>query len=497
MEPTIPLFRFPTRTAALLAACVCAACTIVTVPPQAPPPPAAFRQAAPEADEAELTQWWRHFADPVLEEIVAKVRRDNLDLEAALARLAQARAQRRATAADLGPTITGSGSAARNRTSAETGMGTIENQFQVGFDAQWELDVFGGRRAALRAAEAQQTAATYDLADVLVSTTAEAAQSWFDARTAQARLTLLDAQLVVLERSLALAQAKAAAGLVSELDVRQAQTLLAQTRAQRAALAQGRESALNALALLAGEAPGYWHERLTRDQPPGPPPAAAGAEPPELAYLAPWVTRLPPLPAAGIPADVLRRRPDVRRSEAQLAAAAAQRDVADAARYPSFPLSGSLGLTALTAGDLWQASARTWSLAFAPLATLFDGGKLSAQLEASEAQLMQSFADYRKSVLSALSEVENALLTLQEDDRRLDDLRQAADSARASVELALAQYRSGLTDYTVLIDTQRTWLSATDAFVAQQGQNAGDRVRLYKALGGGWPGEAPQEETVR
>lgn len=187
----------------------------------------------------------------------------------------------------------------------------------------------------------------------------------------------------------------------------------------------------------------------------------------------------------------------MRRSEAQLAAAAAQRDVADAARYPSFPLSGSLGLTALTAGDLWQASARTWSLAFAPLATLFDGGKLSAQLEASEAQLMQSFADYRKSVLSALSEVENALLTLQEDDRRLDDLRQAADSARASVELALAQYRSGLTDYTVLIDTQRTWLSATDAFVAQQGQNAGDRVRLYKALGGGWPGEAPQEETVR
>lgn len=497
MEPTIPLFRFPARAAALLAACVCAACASVTVPPQAPPPPVAFRQAAPGAAEAELTQWWRHFADPVLEEIVVKVRRDNLDLEAALARLAQARAQRRAAAADLGPTITGNASAARNRTSAELGMSTIENQFQVGFDAQWELDVFGGRRAALRAAEAQQTAATYDLADVLVSATAEAAQSWFDARTAQARLTLLEAQLVVLERSLALAQAKAAAGLVSELDVRQAQTLLAQTRAQRAALAQSRESALNALALLAGEAPGYWHERLMHDQPPGPPFVAAGAEPPDLAYLAPWVTRLPPLPVAGIPADVLRRRPDVRRSEAQLAAAAAQRDVADAARYPSFPLSGSLGLSALTAGDLWQASARAWSLAFAPLATLFDGGRLSAQLEASEAQLVQSFADYRKSVLMALGEVENALLTLQEDDRRLDDLRQASDSARASVELALAQYRSGLTDYTVLIDTQRAWLSATDAFVAQQGQNAGDRVRLYKALGGGWPGEAPQEETVR
>jgi len=494
MPPAFPT-RFRTL-AALLIVGSCAACASITVPPQAPPAPAAFRNAAPAA-AADLPRWWDGFADPVLGEIVAKVRRDNLDLEAALARLAQARAQRRAAAADLGPTVTGSASATRNRTSAETGFGLTQNQFQVGFDAQWELDVFGGRQAALRAAEAQQTAAAYDLADVLVSATAEAAQSWFDARTAQARLTLLDAQLAVLERSLALAQAKAAAGLVSELDVRQAQTLLAQTRAQRAALAQSRESALNALALLAGEAPGYWHERLTHDQPPGPPPAATGAEPPELAYLAPWVTRLPPLPASGIPADVLRRRPDVRRSEAQLAAAAAQRDVADAARYPSFPLSGSLGLNALTAGDLWQASARTWSLAFAPLATLFDGGKLSAQLEASEAQLVQSFAAYRKSVLTALGEVENALLTLQEDDRRLDDLRQAADSARASVELALAQYRSGLTDYTVLIDTQRTWLSATDAFVAQQGQNAGDRVRLYKALGGGWPGEVPQEETVR
>lgn len=490
-------FRTPFRTlAALLIAGSCAACASVTVPPQAPPAPPAFRNGMP-APAADLTRWWDGFADPVLGEIVAKVRRDNLDLEAALARLAQARAQRRAAAADLGPTVTGSASATRNRTSAETGFGLTQNQFQVGFDAQWELDVFGGRQAALRAAESQQTAAAYDLADVLVSATAEAAQSWFDARTAQARLTLLEAQLVVLERSLALAQAKATAGLVSELDVRQAQTLLAQTRAQRAALAQSRESALNALALLAGEAPGYWHERLTRDQPPGPPLAATGAEPPELAYLAPWVTHLPPLPAAGIPADVLRRRPDVRRSEAQLAAAAAQRDVADAARYPSFPLSGSLGLTALTAGDLWQASARTWSLAFAPLATLFDGGKLSAQLEASEAQLMQSFAAYRKSVLTALGEVENALLTLQEDDRRLDDLRQAADSARASVELALAQYRSGLTDYTVLIDTQRTWLSATDAFVAQQGQNAGDRVRLYKALGGGWPGEMPLQENAR
>lgn len=496
MEPTL-FFRFYARSTALLTLVLCAACAGVTLPPQAPVPPQAFRQAPVGADAAELTQWWRHFSDPTLEEIVAKVRRDNLDVDAALARLAEARALRRAASADLGPTVTGGGSAVRNRSSAEMGAGRVSEQFHVGFDAQWELDVFGGRRAALRAAEAQQVAASYDLADVLVSATAEAAQSWFDARTAQARETLLEAQLMVLERSLALAQARSSAGLVSELDVYQAQTLLAQTRAQQAALAQSRENALNALALLAGESPGYWHERLSERAPARPAIAAEGAEPPELVYLGPWVASLPSLPAAGIPADVLRRRPDVRRSEAQLAAAAAQRDVADAARYPSFPLSGSLGLTALSAGDLWQASARAWSLAFAPLATLFDGGRLSAQLEASEARLVQSFAAYRKSVLVALGDVENALLTVRENDQRLNDLRQAADSARASVALALAQYRSGLVDYTVLIDTQRSWLSATDAYVLQQGQNATDRVRLYKALGGGWPAETPLEDGSR
>jgi NodT family efflux transporter outer membrane factor (OMF) lipoprotein len=265
---------------------------------------------------------------------------------------------------------------------------------------------------------------------------------------------------------------RAQAGLVSTLDVEQARSNVEQTRAQIPALADSLSRAEHSLDILLGKAPGTLHPRLS----------AAGPLP-----------AVPSEIAVGIPADTLRQRPDVRSAERKLAAETARVGVAEAARYPSFTISGSIGLEALTLGSLGRSGAATSSLLGGITAPVFNAGRLKSQVEQQDAVREQAEAGYQKSVLNALQEVEDALVSLALSRERGEALATAVGSARNAAELARQRYSAGLTDFQVVLDTQRSVLLVEDSLADTRADNVLSVIRLYKALGGGW---TPQKESI-
>jgi outer membrane protein, multidrug efflux system len=412
-----------------------------------------------------LAVWWQRFNDPTLTALVTQALQANTSVMSAQAALRRARAQVDVQQAGLGPRLDASASAQRS----QSGNNDAGNRFQAGFDASWEPDVFGGNRSAVRASEADAQASAAGLADVQVSLAAEVASSYINLRGLQARLAIARSNLSTQTETLQITQWRAQAGLVSSLDVEQAVSATEQTRAQIPALQTSVEQALNALAVLTGQAPGTLEAML---ESPAPIPAA----PPDLALA--------------FPADTLRQRPDVRASELRADAALARVSVADAARYPSFQLSGSLGLSALTLGTLTNGTSVLKSLLAGVSAPLLDGGARKAQVRVQEASLEQARADHRAAVLAALQDVEDALVALRGDRERLARL-QASSAAAANAELLARQrYSSGLIDFTTVLGTQRSLLSAQDSVASAQASLVTDHVRLYKALGGGWAPDA-------
>ncbi len=427
----------------------------------APAAPSSATPAAPSTAPADLARWWQRLDDPQLAALVTQALEANASLRSARAALAQARALRDVQAAGLLPSLDGSASAQRARPAG----GDTANRFQVGLDAGWELDVFGGRRSAVQAAEADARAAQEGLAAAQVSLAAEVALTYLEMRGLQSRLAIARSNLAAQAETLQLADWRVQAGLASSVDLEQARAATGQTAAQIPALEAGIEQAQHALAALAGRAP-----RALR---------------PELAEARPVPQPTGAL-ALAIPADTLRQRPDVRRAEQQVAAELARVSQADAARYPGFRLGGTLGLSARTLGGLNSGAAVFDSLLAGVAVPLFDGGAARAQVRAQEASLEQARAGYETVVLAALQEVEDALVALGKDRERLARLREAADAAANAALLAQQRYASGLIDFQVVLDTQRT-LYATQESVAITGANVGaDHVRLYKALGGGW-----------
>jgi len=456
----------PVRDGALPAVAVPAAWSepAVDAAPAVGPAPAAspsVAPASPATDPADLARWWQRFDDPQLAALVAQALDVNASLRSARAALERARALRDVQAAGLLPSLDGSASAQRARPAG----GDTSNRFQVGLDAGWELDVFGGRRSAVQAAEADARAAQEGLAAAQVSLAAEVALTYLEMRGLQTRLAIARSSLAAQAETLQLADWRVQAGLASSVDLEQARAATGQTAAQIPALEAGIEQAQHALAALAGRAP-----RALR---------------PELAEARPVPQPTGAL-ALAIPADTLRQRPDVRRAEQQVAAELARVSQADAARYPGFRLGGTLGLSARTLGGLNSGAAVFDSLLAGVAVPLFDGGAARAQVRAQEAALEQARAGYETVVLAALQEVEDALVALGKDRERLARLREAADAAANAALLAQQRYASGLIDFQVVLDTQRT-LYATQESVAITGANVGaDHVRLYKALGGGW-----------
>lgn len=453
----------PSASAALALAVVLSGCsTLQPTDAQLPPVavPAGWSVAGAGGVATPLVQWWERLGDPELTALISEALAANTSVRSAQAALQQSRALVDVQTAGTLPRLGVSGSAQRSRASGSTG-----NSFSAGFDASWEPDVFGRLRAGVNASEADARAAQASLADVQVSLAAEVAVNYIELRGLQQRLQIARSNLASQQETLQIAQWRLQAGLTTSLVAEQARAAAEQTAAQIPALQSSLAQSRHSLAVLTGQPPAALNARLD-------------------------ATAMVPLPpddlALDIPAQTLRQRPDVRAAEHRVAAAAARVAQADAARYPDFSLSGTLGLRALTVGALTAGNAVTSSLAAGVTAALFDGGAARAQVRSQEAALEQVRVAYEATVLAALKDVEDALVALQGNRERLQRLQAAADAAANAALMAQQRYASGLIDFATVLETQRTQLSAQDSVATTVASVAADHVRLYKALGGGW-----------
>jgi NodT family efflux transporter outer membrane factor (OMF) lipoprotein len=418
---------------------------------------------------ASLAQWWQRFDDPLLTAQVSQALQFNTDVRSAQAALRQSRALRDGKAAGLGPSVNASASAQRSR----SGGNDATDSFQTGFDASWEPDVFGGQRSAVSAAEADAQAAQASLAQVQVSMAAEVAVTYIDLRGLQARLAIARSNLAAQMETLQIARWRAQAGLASSLDVEQAVAASEQTGAQIPSLVTSLAQDFSSLAVLTGQPQAGLQNSLSADA------ARVGVVPQASASL-----------AVAFPAQTLRQRPDVSAAEHRVSAALARVAQADAARYPSFQIAGSLGLRSLTLGALTNGASVAQSLLAGISIPLFDGGAARAQIRAQEAALEQSRLAYQATMLNVLKDVEDALAALQGDSERLMRLQTASGAAANADSMARQRYSSGLIDFRTVLDTQRTLLSTQDAVASTRASLSADHVRLYKALGGGWTSES-------
>lgn len=430
--------------------------------------------AAPGTSAAaveDIRQWWLALNDPLLSRLVNEALLANPELRGAQARLREARARRGVAASERFPEVAASGSGSRSRSSEETGSGATNELFRVGFDASWELDLFGSIRRNIEAAEADFEASLASLQDTRVSLAAEVALNYIEVRTLQIRLGIARDNLASQTETLQLTDWRAQAGLVSSQDVEQARTSREQTRAQIPSLETSLAEAEHRLDILLGKPPGMLHNRL-----------AASRNLPEI----------PEQLAVGIPADTLRQRPDVRAAERTLAAQTALVGVAEAARYPAFNLSGSIGLEALTLGALGNSGSSASSLLTGITAPIFNAGRLRSQVDIQDAVREQAEVAYEQTVLNALQDVEDALVALARNGERLEALSIAAESANNAAQLARQRYSAGLIDFQPVLDTQRSVLSVEDSLASARGEGLLALIRLYKSLGGGWsPQSAP------
>lgn len=417
-----------------------------------------------ETDVRTLAAWWTTFDDPKLSELAGRAVKGNLDLKKAKERVREARARRGIAEADLFPSLDAAGSATWSRIISDTGTDTTGDLYTAGFDAAWELDVFGGVRRSVEAADRDLQASEEDLRNVLVSLLAEVGLNYLDVRIYQDRIAVAEDNLASQEETCRLTEWRYQAGLSDELAVQQARYNLENTRSQIPLLRTGLEAALNRVAVLLGEQPGKVHAELERREPIPAPPVRV---------------------AVGVPAELLRRRPDVRQAERQLAAQTARVGVATADLYPKFSLNGSIGLEALAMKDPASASlllsggpAITWAI--------FKGGAIRQNIEAQSALQEQALIQYEAVILGALEEVENALVAYAQVQLRRQALSEATQAARKAAELARHKYEAGLTDFTNVLDAQRSLLSFQEQLALSNGNVTGNLMRLYKALGGGW-----------
>jgi NodT family efflux transporter outer membrane factor (OMF) lipoprotein len=434
--------------------------------------------AAPAPED--LTRWWRKFDDPVLGQLVEQAAAANLDVAQAIARLRQAREALVVSRSGLFPSVSGSGGYSRTETLKGGGTtitlpdGTVtttdgggRSSFSLGLDASYQLDLFGGVRRQVEANRAQYEAAGFDYATTLLSVESEVARNYVLARAFQAQLDNARASLAIQDDNLEIAGFRVQAGLVSSVDAEQARASRAQTAAGIPSIEQQYNAAVSRIGVLTGQAPGALKPMLAAPRPIPAGPQAVGA---------------------GIPANVLRQRPDVRAAERNLAAATAQIGVAKAQLFPALNISGSLDTNAGAIGGLFETI--TGGLFAGISQAIFNGGRLNAQVRSSRAAADGAFAAYKSTVLTALEDIENALVALQAAQSREQQFLIAFDAANASAILARSQYRSGLTDFTTLNTQEAALISARNGLVQARSDKATALIALYTALGGGWDASA-------
>jgi len=417
--------------------------------------------------DADLARFWTVFGDAQLDKLVSRALYTNHDLRVALARVNEARALRGAARLDLAPTVTaGAGYADQRLSASQTGAGPRNvSGYDASFDAFWELDLFGRTRRALEASNAELEAAAADLGDVEVSLVAELSRTYFELRGNQQRLAVAGRNVANQTETLALTQARLEGGAGTELDTSRATAQLASTRASIAPLQAAVARAIHRLGVLSGLTPDALRAEL------------------ELPADLPLV---PELTAVADPAQLLRRRPDIRVSERELAAATARIGVAVADLFPRVTFTGSIGVAATSFSGLNDSGSGTHFIGPGISWAAFDLGRVRAQIAAARARGDGALAHYEQTVLRALQETEDALVTHARSRDRLRELTQAANASQTAARLARLRYENGAVDFLQVLDAERSLLQAEDSLAQSRAETATSLVSVYKALGGGW-----------
>jgi NodT family efflux transporter outer membrane factor (OMF) lipoprotein len=438
--------------------------------------PEEFSIPADQRAAEDLTRWWNRFDDPMLGSLVERAQAANLDVAQAVTRLRQARESLIQARSSLFPSVSASFGTSRSEplrgasTTVTLPDGSVtsfsqggSSSFSLGADASYQVDLFGGVARSVEAARAGYEASGFDYATVLISIEAETARNYVLARAAQAQLANARETLAIQDDDLQIAQWRVQAGLVSSIDAEQARAQRAQTAATIPTLETNYNGFVSRLGVLTGQPPGALKAELEAVKP---------------------IPRGPASVAAGIPADSLRQRPDIRSAERNLAAATAQVGVATAQLYPALSIGGSIDTGAGAIDALFDTI--TGRL-FANIAqTIFDGGRTRSQVRSAEAAADGAFLAYKQTVLTSLEEIENAIVALDAAKRREAEFRVAFDAANNQAILARMQYRTGLTDFLTLIQSESSLLSARNGIVQAQSDQSTALIQLYLALGGGW-----------
>ncbi|MCQ8103727.1 efflux transporter outer membrane subunit [Methylomonas sp. SURF-2] len=488
-------FSFSLRAVVLLATAMTAGC--MTVGPDYEKPKLDVQDTwldvsnpALKRGDVELGHWWTVFQDPILNRLVDEARRQNLTLQAAGVRILESRAQLGiATGFEYPQVQQANGDLGFQQISAHAPntapqIDRAYGSAGVGFDAGWELDVWGKFRRGVEASQANLEAsiATYD--DVLVTLTAEVARAYVLIRTLEAKIQVALDNLQIQTETLKIADALYGGGLITELDYLQAKTLLSNTEATIPPLQAGLRQAKNSLSVLLGKTPGTVDSYLGN----------SGAIP-----------TIPKEVAVGVPADLLRRRPDIRQAENQLMSQSALIGVAKADLYPHFSLLGSINFRASDAaltfatggasslGDIFKSNSFQYSIGPSVSWDIFNYGRISNRVRVEDARFQALAVSYRNTVLNAAREAENAIIGfLKAQDEKLK-LKQSVDASKRSTDLSFYQYSEGLVDYQRVLDSQRSLVTAQERFTNVSGEVANNLIALYKALGGGWETRAESD----
>jgi NodT family efflux transporter outer membrane factor (OMF) lipoprotein len=447
-------------------------------------------------------EWWTLFHDPILTGLEKRVAGENLDIKVAEARFAESRAQLSSARSALFPTLQGNASYVRELASdngvfalipsaagASAANGTATNSagallgsglkpfdiYQGGFDASWEVDLWGGIRRSVEAATANTEASNEARRSVLLSSLAEVARDYMLLRGVQTELRIAHDNVGYARQSLNLTQQRAAGGVTTDLDVANASAQLRTTLATIPNLEQQEAQLINALSLLLGQPPNALRTELAT---------------PKL------VPPIPPRVPVGLPSELARRRPDIRQAEAQLHAATANIGVAQANFYPSLNLTGSFGLQSLQFGSLFNLTSKQYALGPGLTIPIFEGGQLRAALHLNQAQQQEAAINFQKTVLQAWHDVDNALIAYKAEQTRRDQLSQAVNDNQHALVLAQSRYQQGVADFLSVLVVEQALLAAQLQLADSTTTVSADLVALYKALGGGWEEDMPETKTT-
>ncbi len=418
-------------------------------------------------DEVKL-DWWNVFGDPLLERYITEAVENNKDVKIALANVKRARALRGESNAAFNPQLEGSVEGDRSKTSdaiSSSNGGQIRNLYDAGFDASWEIDIFGGNRRALEAADARLGSATSDYHDVMLSTLAEVARNYYEARGLQKRIAITQENAELLKQTFDLVDARLEAGEASEFDLSRARGEYQLTRARLPNLVGDLHASIFTLSVLLGQPPEALLQEMQKAKP---------------------LPTPPDMVPVGLRSDMLRRRPDIRTAERELAASAADIGVETSDLFPKFFLTGNAGTQARTFGDLFSAAGGVWSLGSLVQWSVFEGGAIRARIKAEEAESEAALATYEKAVLEALADTETALTRYGQELETRKRLFAGVESRRKSVQLAKELFDAGEEDYLSVLDAERELTASEDDLVISETNSITKLVALYAALGGGW-----------